>query len=252
MKKATRIIQDYNFKHNVLVGLSFITLGTVSAATMTLANAPYQLMFLVQAFLNGLNWDNSLLVYQRYLSKLLIILLVIELVGQYTLYIYSFSESYTMRQKYQREVAGYLYNTTSFIIFGLKNLLFIIECQRYQFTRHITQLVFIPSVKNLVTKVSMKNSSFVSSILTPLSQFLFCTVAILFAFLHPSALFVPFIPILIMAYFSDSKDHQSCCNMFRLTSRLFLLVTTLFTFAFYAYQLYTLNKKDTLLSKWQD
>ena len=241
LRKAARIIQDYHFKHNVLVGLSFATLGVVSAATMTLANAPYQLLFIAQALLTGLNWEGALLQYQRYLSKLLTFLLVAELTGQYALYIYSFSEEYTMRQKYQREVAGLLFNTTSFVVFGLKVLLFMIECQRFQFTRHLTQLTFIPAVQDLVAKVSSKSSSSASSILMPLSQFLFCTVAILFAFLHPSALFVPFIPVLIMAYFSDAKDHASCCNVFRLSSRLFVAVTTVFILALYAYQLYTLN-----------
>ena len=103
-----------------------------------------------------------------------------------------------------------------------------------------------------MAKVSTKSSSLAYTIVTPLAQFLFCTVGILFAFLHPSALFVPFIPVLIMAYFSDAKEHRSCCNMFRLTSRLFIATTTLFVLALYAYQLYTLNKRDTLLAKWQD
>ena len=33
-----------------------------------------------------------------------------------------------MRQKYQREVTGLLFNTTSFVVFGLKVLLFVLEC----------------------------------------------------------------------------------------------------------------------------
>ena len=105
-----------------------MTLGVVSASTITVLNAPYQLLFIVQAFLNGLNWHNSLLVYQRYLSKFLTLLLVAELLGQYSLYIYSFSQEYTMREKYQREVTGLLFNTTSFVVFGLKVLLFMLEC----------------------------------------------------------------------------------------------------------------------------
>ena len=157
-----------------------------------------------------------------------------------------------MRQKYQREVTGLLFNTTSFVVFGFKAFLFMVECQRYQFTMHISQLTFVPAVENLAAKVSTKSSSLAYNILMPLSQFLFCTVAIMFAFLHPSALFVPFIPLLIMAYFSDFRDHASCCNMFRLSSRLFIFVTTVFIVALYAYQLYTLNQKQTLLSKWKE
>jgi hypothetical protein len=81
LKKASRIIQDYNFKHNVLAGLSFLTLGVVSASTITLANAPYQLLFVLQAFMNGLNWETCNLNYQRYLGKVLTFLLVAELIG---------------------------------------------------------------------------------------------------------------------------------------------------------------------------
>ena len=57
-------------------------------------------------------------------------MLFVELLTQYALYIRSFSQTFTAREKYQREVQGLLLNTTSFIVFGFKTLLLIIECSR--------------------------------------------------------------------------------------------------------------------------
>ena len=129
-----------------------------------------------------------------------------------------------MRQKYQLEVTGLLFNTTSFMVFGLKVLLLMVECQRSLFWKHITQLTFIPSVRGIVMKIASQRSSHIHAIIQPLSQFLFCTTAIIFAFLHPSALFVPFIPVLILGFFSNSREHQSCCNLLSLSSSLTAMV----------------------------
>ena len=67
------------------------------------------------------------------MSWLLLAMLLLELVMQYVLYINSFSKIYTARDKYAREVQGLLWNTTSFIVFGMKVILLIVECMRIQF-----------------------------------------------------------------------------------------------------------------------
>ena len=66
-----------------------------------------------------------------------------------------------MRQKYQLEVTGLLFNTTSFVVFGLKVLLLLVECQRSLFAKHITQLTFIPSVRGIVKRVASQRSAHV-------------------------------------------------------------------------------------------
>ena len=47
IRYAKSIIQDYNFKHNVLASLSFIMLGVLSASTVSLINTPFQVLFVI-------------------------------------------------------------------------------------------------------------------------------------------------------------------------------------------------------------
>ena len=73
-------------------------------------------------------------------------------------------------------------------------------------------------------------------------------IAIIFALLHPSIIFVPLIPVTILAFFSDV---QASCTIFSFTKRLFLLLAMVFTCALYVYNLTQLHKNDTLLAKWR-
>lgn len=41
LKRASRTIQDYHFKQNTLIGLSFVLQGVIAAATLTWMNVPY-------------------------------------------------------------------------------------------------------------------------------------------------------------------------------------------------------------------
>lgn len=133
MKLVSQTIQDYHFKHNALYGISYILLGVISAATLTWANLPYQVLFLFQSFLKGFSFNKSQIAVQRFVSWLLLALLICEVTTQYALYITTLSKNFTAREKYIREVQGLLWNTTSFIVFGLKVILIIVECSRIQF-----------------------------------------------------------------------------------------------------------------------
>ena len=96
--------------------------------------------------------------------------------------------------------------------------------------------------------VCSKGFSFFAKLMTPVSQFLFCMIAIIFALLHPSIIFVPLIPVTILAFFSDL---QASCSVFSFTKRLFLLLAMAFTCALYLYNLAQLQKNDTLMAKWR-
>ena len=92
MRYAKSIIQDYHFKHNVLASVSFIALGVLSASTVSLLNTPFQVLFVIQALLSGYNCSDALNFYQSSLhGPVLILVLVLQLAGQYAFYIYSFA-----------------------------------------------------------------------------------------------------------------------------------------------------------------
>lgn len=130
LKRVSNTIQDYHFKHNTLSGISFVLLGVIAASALTWVNLPYQVLFVFHAFCLGFDFSSRVLTLQRVMSWLLLAMLFVELLTQYALYIRSFSQTFTAREKYQREVQGLLLNTTSFIVFGFKTLLLIIECSR--------------------------------------------------------------------------------------------------------------------------
>ena len=173
---------------------------------------------------------------QRFMSWLLLTMLITELVTQYLLYINSFSQNYTAKDKYSREVKGLLWNTTSFIVFGMKVILLIIECMRIQFQKHLSQLTFIIEAQKLTQSVCNKSFSFFAKLLAPISQFFFCMIALIFILLHPSIVFVLLIPVTILAFFTDLRNKQSC-NMFSFARTLVLLFSMAFTAALYFYHL---------------
>lgn len=72
--------------------------------------------------------------------------------------------------------------------------------------------------------------------------------AIFFALLHPSALYAPFLPLLMIAFFSAPKN---TFNFFGIISKTFVIVTTLFLGALIGYQLYFLILENSLLKKWK-
>ena len=86
--------------------------------------------------------------------------------------------------------------------------------------------------------------------MAPVSQFLFCMIALIFAFLHPSIVFVPMVPLVILAFFSDLSQGVKC-NVFTVSSKLFMLLTIVFTVILNIYSLTQLHQNDTLLSKWR-
>lgn len=202
----SRTIQDYNFKYNLLDGTSFLLLGVIAASTLTWINVPYQVIFLFHAFFVGFNFTSWHRTVQRYASWVLLTVLIVELVLQYAIFIRSFSQKFTTKQKYVREVQGLLQNSASFAVIGFKVLLVIVESSRFQFQLHLSQMTFIPEAQNLANSVINKSFSFLAKIMAPISQFLFCMVAIIFALLHPSVVFLPLIPFTILGFFTNLKQ----------------------------------------------
>jgi len=167
-------------------------------------------------------------------------MLIFEVITQYALYINTFSQIYSAKDKYNREVIGLLWNTTSFIVFGLKVILIIVESSRIQFQRHLSQLTFVPEASKLITSVCNKSFSFIAKLLAPISQFTFCMVALIFILLHPSVMFVPLIPLTILAFFTDLKNRRKC-SMFGFAKGLMLLLAIAFTVTLYVYNLVQLH-----------
>lgn len=91
------------------------------------------MIFLFHAFFVGFNYTGWHRSVQKYASWVLLIILIVELVLQYTIFIRSFSKTFTSKQKYIREVQGLLQNSASFAVLGIKVLLMIVESSRFQF-----------------------------------------------------------------------------------------------------------------------
>ena len=72
------MIQDYNFKHNALLGLQLILLAMISAATLSWVNLPYQVLFLLQAFLVGFSFHKVFVGVQRVFLWTLLVLVIVE------------------------------------------------------------------------------------------------------------------------------------------------------------------------------
>ena len=107
------------------------------------------------------------------------------------------------------------------------------------------------SPKVLVQSICDKSFSFLSKLLAPISQFLFCMLAIIFSLMHPSVIFVPLIPLMILAFFTDQRQSPTC-SLFSIAKRLFLIVAMAFTMAFYITQLVSLHKNNSVMAKWRE
>ena len=55
---------------------------------------------------------------------------------------------------------------------------------------------------------------------------------------------------MILAFFTDLRKSPSC-SLFSVTKRLFIMIAAAFTLAFYFYTLVTLQKTDSIMSKWR-
>ena len=199
----------------------------------------------------GFSFNDTLVAAQKPINWLLLILVIAETVAQYSLYIKSLSQEFSAKEKYLIEVRGQLLNRTSFIVFGMKICLIVVQCSLIPYLNHLKKLQFIDEAKNLVNSVCNKSFSFFTKLMAPISQFLFCMLAIIFSLVHPSVIFVPIIPIIIMAFFTDHRK-KSSCNTFSVMKRLFLFLAIAFTSAFYLYNLIQLHKNDNILSKWRE
>jgi len=70
---------------------------------------PYQILFLLQAFLVGFSLNDTLVGVQRVFLWTLLVLVIGETLTQYVLYISSLQQqSFSASAKYNREVAGLL------------------------------------------------------------------------------------------------------------------------------------------------
>ena len=232
----------------MLLGFQFILLGVIASATLTWLNLPYQAIFLLEAFLVGFSFNDTLKTLQRLLSWALILLLMGETLTQYALYIYSLTVELEPQQKYEKEVQGLLFNTTSFVVFGMKILLIIVQCSFLQFQNHLSRLDFVDEARHVVMSVCTKSFSFFAKLMAPVSQFLYCLVAIVFSLMHPSALFVPLVPVMILAFFTDTKKSPAC-SVFSIAKSFFLISAIAFTVTLYLYQLYSLQKNDSHLTQ---
>jgi len=66
--------------------------------------------------------------------------------------------------------------------------------------------------------------------------------------LHPSALYAPFLPLLMLAFFFQPGPER---NFYSILSKIFIFICTLFLAALFVYQLYALIAEDSLLAKWK-
>jgi len=142
LKKAEHFVKDYNFKQEVLLALQFCLLAILSAATRTLTNTPYQLIMLSQGLVLTLGSMSTFKRFSVYLNRILVILLVVDLVTMYVILIFNLPEDGRKVKDYAFEVFGFIQNPTSYTIFGLKILLFALECQRMSFAAPMADLKF--------------------------------------------------------------------------------------------------------------
>jgi len=105
-----------------------------------------------------------------------------------------------------------------------------------QYQKHLEQLNFIIEAQNLVKTACNKSFSFFAKLIAPISQFGYCMVALIFAFLHPSIVFVPLVPLTILGFFTDLGKGQSC-NIFTFSKGIFLVIAMAFTCSLYVYHL---------------
>ena len=80
----------------------------IAASTLTWINLPYQVLFIMLSLSLGFSFHKCHIALESYISWLLLTMLIIELSTQYALYIQSFSQTFTAREKYSREVHGLL------------------------------------------------------------------------------------------------------------------------------------------------
>jgi len=73
-------------------------------------------------------------------------------------------------------------------------------------------------------------------------------MSLLFVLLHPSALYAPFLPLLMIAFFFQPGPDS---KFYSIVSKIFIFISSLFLAALFAYQLYSLIAEDSLLAKWK-
>ena len=248
LHRAKEVLQEYHFRQRALNVLSFILLGFVVASTVTIANSIYICIFLLQGLIMSLGLQGLQRTILPFQNGFLLVVLTVELVFQYCNFISLAQIEFTVKENYNREVQGVLLNKTSFVVFGLKVASFIIEALRCQYSIHLTKFNTQPFVKTMIKRVIQSHSSY-STLVVPLNQFLFCFTAIIFVLLHPSAIYAPFLPVLMLAFFSSP---ETSCGLFRVASKVFTFFTTFFLACLYVYQLYHLHAEDGLLAKWKN
>lgn len=166
------------------------------------------------------------------INKSLLALLTFELVFQYFSFITFKPAGLTARVSYAREVAGYLLNSSSYITFGLKVTLFVLEAYRHQFVVYLQTLETSETIKGLIKRSISQSSSTLDSFIVPISHFAFCILAIMFALLHPSVLYAPFLPLFMVAFFIQPQPTR---NYFSIVATVLIVVSTLYILSLYAF-----------------
>ena len=109
-----------------------------------------------------------------------------------------------------------------------------------QYRYDLTQMTFITEVQKIAQRRAEKSFTGVTKVLYTVSQFLFCAIGLTFILLHPSALFVVFLPILIVCFFIPKGRQLDSCSFYNLSTRLFFITAVAYTAILYGYHLYSL------------
>lgn len=145
--QASELLKDYVFQQRTLFAVSFCLLGTIAATQVTTLNAFYVAIFLFQGLCIGLSLGSVQQRTSPFVNKLLMLALTFDIIFQYAFFISNLPQNSSLKQNFAREIFGLLLNKPSFVNYGLKIILFVVEAYRYQYSVHLTSLQTSESLK---------------------------------------------------------------------------------------------------------
>lgn len=147
VQKCVQIIKDYKFKAEIFVCLQIFMLVIIANAQYCIYAAPYLILALIQILNIALSHgrsDENIRVMSKVITVILLVYLPLDLILHYVVHYIQESQRidedfnsryYGTPNEYKLQgYQGIMATTPSYVTFGLKIALFLLECTKYKYS----------------------------------------------------------------------------------------------------------------------
>lgn len=229
------LIKDYKYRGKICINVETTLLLLVSSVAFHVLNLPYAALFVAQGSIACIGSSSSARKFSNLMNKPLILLLAGDLFLTFLV------KSGRVLAPQERTRFGFLSTPSTYMSFYLKLILFLLECQKHQFSYDFAplyqQLHGHFSEKPELRPYFLKRPSLSARILQPFSHFGFCSVSLIFAILHPSLLFFLLLPLLLAGPFTNVRSLRRSSQGFTVFTGVYSLVAMAYLVASHFYDL---------------